>query len=304
MTIKSNIQRLVKNKALFFVIVFSLFWAIEIIIGKSLLLKGVKPFTILVQSQFLVVLFVGLYLLSFRRKTFKTITKKSLPWLLSFGAIGSGLGIGISYIGLNLSTATNYGFVIKSAMIFTIIIAHFMHNDDKISKAKILLGSIFLIGIYFLSTNGNLLMPNNGDILILFGAFLFGISNNIIKVLTKYKINSEVLVFFRMLGAFIVSVIFVIISKHSIFTPQYTIMLVGSAIVTIIYLYAINKTIDLSSPSYLSMMSMIVPIFVTILGIIFFKESLSLFQIFGGSLIIISGIFLERNRTKGAKNSK
>ena len=286
-----------KSKALFWVLVFSFFWSFSIVIVKSLLIKKLNAFTILFQSQMVVVILSSIFLF-FKKEKFKTITKKSLPWLLSFGTIGSGIGIGVSYIGLSLSTSVNYGFIIKTSAIFTVIIAHFWHNDEKINLRTIITSITFLFGIYLISTNGKLIVPKIGDLLILFGAMILGFSNNIVKILVKYKVDSYVMVFFRVLGGLIISVFFLIIFQNPFFSPEFFSFLFLNGISIALLMYATNKTIEYSSPSYLSMMSMIVPVIVTVFGVTIFGETIGIYQIVGEVIIIVSGIVLEKRRVK------
>lgn len=53
---------------------------------------------------------------------------------------------------------------------------------------------------------------------------------------------------------------------------------------------SINKSINISTATYVSIMSMIVPILNVILGSLFLNESINFFQALGGSLAIFSGI--------------
>jgi drug/metabolite transporter (DMT)-like permease len=290
-----------KRKALLYILAFSLFWAIDIIIGKYLLSQGLKPFSLLLQGYFWVLVLVGFYLL-FHKKKFLTIKKKSIPWLLSIGIAGSGLGIGISYLGLNLSTSINYGFIIKTSAVFTVIIANFWFHDEKIDIQKTILSVFFMVGAYLVATNGQLIVPNVGDILIFGGAVCLGVSNNMIKVLVRYGVDNFVIIFFRILSALVLTFFFALILKNEIITLQYIPIIFADSLMVVFLLYCLNKTIEYSSPSYASMMSMIVPVIVIIFGVLFLKEKLQMFQIIGGTIIIISGVLLEKYRIKSIKN--
>ncbi len=287
-----------KKKALVFVLLFSFLWSVDIIITKFLLRKDMDVFSITFQGQAIVTILVFSYIMLFRKKSFSTIRKKTLPYLLSFGAIGSGLGIGLSYVGLSMSTSINYGFVIKTSVIFTMIVAHLMYDDEKINFQKTFLSFLFLLGIYLLSTNGKLVLPNLGDMLILAGAFMLGVSNNFTKVIVKHKVDTYQIVLFRITGAVVVSFLLALITRAALVTPEFFLFLLPKGIIIAVYLYFINKTIEHSSPTYLSMRSMLVPVIVLVMGIVFLRESLGVFQAIGGVIIIGSGFLLEYFRSK------
>jgi len=52
----------------------------------------------------------------------------------------------------------------------------------------------------------------------------------------------------------------------------------------------LNNTLKISSASYMTMMSMITPVIVSLLAIIFLGETLIWIQILGAGLIILSGV--------------
>jgi drug/metabolite transporter (DMT)-like permease len=56
-----------------------------------------------------------------------------------------------------------------------------------------------------------------------------------------------------------------------------------------IFLY---RTLKISTASYLTMMSMITPVIVSVLAVIFLDESLIWIQLIGAALIILSGILV------------
>ena len=161
------------------------------------------------------------YIVGRKRDALASVNRAAVPWLLSVGVVGSGFGIGISYMGLQMTEVINYGFLIKTTVIFTIILAHFWFHDEKITWQKIILVLLFLIGVYLISTNGQMMIPHTGDALILLGAFLLAVTNIILKTVVRYKVDSGVIILSRTIGACIVSICFVIIQKIPLFTLEY-----------------------------------------------------------------------------------
>ena len=75
------------------------------------------------------------------------------------------------------------------------------------------------------------------------------------------------------------------------FVPSFVLISAILSTLTIIYL---NKLLNLATASYATMMTMVVPVIVTVLGLIFLKEPINIFQILGGIIIIISGILVQK----------
>jgi drug/metabolite transporter (DMT)-like permease len=70
------------------------------------------------------------------------------------------------------------------------------------------------------------------------------------------------------------------------------VLIVGFCLaLTTIYL---NKTLKESSVAYLSMMSMTVPVINSTLGLVFLKESVSIYQLVGGAMILGSIIMIQK----------
>ena len=76
--------------------------------------------------------------------------------------------------------------------------------------------------------------------------------------------------------------------------PKAILFILFASIAEAFALLFMNRTIYISNVTYYSMMSMLTPILNVFLGIIFLNETLSFIQIIGGSILIISGILVQR----------
>lgn len=129
------------------------------------------------------------YNLILRKKDLKKVKPNHLKRLVAIG-----LTVGVAYVtgfyGLKLSTLINYGFLIKSTLFFTILLAY-LFLKEKFSKGKTILLITFALGAYFLSTGGKTIVPKLGDLLTLLTAFCYSSALIITKALTK-KIHSDI----------------------------------------------------------------------------------------------------------------
>ena len=56
----------------------------------------------------------------------------------------------------------------------------------------------------------------------------------------------------------------------------------------------IAKAFSVATVSYVSMFTMIAPVLVAIVGILFLNESMNIYQVVGGLLIIVSGVLVQK----------
>ena len=108
-----------QQKTILFSFLFSLALAIETIISKIALNKGADPLIFSVEVLFFTGLFLGLMSLLNIKKNFSNLSLKALISLGLSGIIGLGIGAVVGKYGLKFSTAINYGFLLKSTLIFS-----------------------------------------------------------------------------------------------------------------------------------------------------------------------------------------
>lgn len=278
---------------MFYVSIFSLSWALLIFFNKLAMNAGVQALPYTIQTTIVTVLLLLFYNLILRKKELLKIKIKDLKSLLIIGLI-----VGAAYItgfyGLKLSTAINYGFLAKSTLLFTVFLAYFFLGE-KISRKKLGFLIAFVLGIYFLSTGGQKIIPRIGDLLALFTAFCYSSAVIITKTLTK-KIHSDVISLGRVGFAllFLLAAAPVLKINFLEIIAAANVMIVG--FLGAVLALSLNKTIFIASASYLTMMSMMVPVITAFLGLVFLKESINLIQIIGAVLILASGVLVEKSK--------
>lgn len=284
-------KEIMLDKKLLYVTIFSLSWALNIFFGKLALNTGIRPIAFTIQSTFIAAILLTIYIVLTRRKELGKINTGVLRNLIFIGIL-----VGAAYVagtyGLKLSTSVNYSFLIKSTLVFTILLAAIFLRE-KIDKGKFLLMFTFIAGAYFITTGGTVIVPKVGDLLTFFTAFCFSSALIIQKPLTK-KISPDVIGWGRVLFALVVVLLLAPFMKANIFeftAPKFVVLVGVTSSILAVY---INKTISVSSASYFTMMSMIVPVISSLLGILFLNETMNIFQVVGGILIILSGVFVQK----------
>jgi len=279
-----------KAKGLFLVLLMSVVWAILIILSKAILNKGVPVFTYLFQMICLAAVLVSLYAFLFHRDKIVAPNRSQVKYLIMIGATGTALANIIGYYGLESSSSINYGFLVKTTVVFTVILAHFMLKE-VLDFHKILLVIMLLVGVYLITTEGRELIPNRYDILIVMSAFFYAFANNLSKIVLR-NFDPAVLSMYRMIFGSVLLAVFVIAVQKEFYVVQYPLEIALASLHMAMLMILIYRTLRITSVSYLSMMSMSTPVIVTILGVVFLNEHFSLIQALGGILIILSGVFI------------
>ena len=242
-------------------------------------------------------------------KYFKTLYKErpKLFWQLFLAnGIQAGLGTFLSMIGIAMTEAINAGFLVKLATVTTIFFAWIILHE-RISLLKIGAVVSMLSGAYLLTTKGQALLPNIGDAYILGACVCWSLGNILVKktlltgsvvadVITLQKPLAGLLVFLSLLGVSLLKPDWFGGLVQILGGIRLNIHLLPYALtsglrlgITWIYLY---RTLEASSASYMTLMSMMTPVIVSLLAILFLGERLVLPQIIGAGIILISGILV------------
>lgn len=283
------------SRGLLYVILFSLFWAIDVIISKLAFLKGAQPFVFSYQSFALSAIFLFFYMAFFLKKSKKPmIHSKDIFLMLFFGVIANGVGQIAGVTGLNLSTASNYGFLIKTTVVFVMLLSFFFLKE-KISLKKLFFLALLLSGAYLISTKGTALVPHIGDLFIIIAALGYALVTVFSKKII-HRNSPEYLSFYRVIGGGLAMLIVSIAMRLEFFDFTYIYYVVADSIaVSLLYIF-LYKAIEIKSASYFSMVSMLFSVIVAIFSYFVFGEMMKPVQIIGGILIIGSVIMIEKTK--------
>jgi len=292
---------------LFNVLMFSAFWAVQLFVAKLGFIAGatVLPFQIVMVVTTIATLAIlllpksGLDL----AKLFKH--KPSLFWKLFLAnSFQAGLGTCLSIIGISLTDVINAGFLVKLTAVSTILLS-WIFLKEKFTFIKVVVVVAMIFGAYLLTTKGQNLLPRVGDLFILGACFCWSLGSVLVRrflktqavnadVVTLQKPLAGLLVFGALIGISVFSPAilgnFNNVLKCCTFVPSYSIYAIGSGIclaMAWIYLY---RTLQLATASYMTLISMVTPIIVSVFALIFLDERLILIQIVGAGLIVLSGV--------------
>jgi len=285
----------------FNVLLFSIFWALQIFIAKLGFVHGAKAVTMVFQSAFVALFVLSIYVLPKHFNKLKELPKNILIGLLIANAIHFGLGGFFSNSGIALTSAVNAGFLVKFALVTTTVLA-WIFLKEKMTWVKFVAVMVMLFGNFLISTKGQSLVPQAGDILIVLACLCWSVGNIMIrKTLNSNNLNADIISFLRPVAGIPVLLIFILLTPLypssiqrmftvNLFDTTYFVYALGSGLFTALLWVYLNRTLKVASASYMTMMSMMTSVFVTVLALIFLKETITLSQTVGAVLTIIAGV--------------
>ncbi|MGB2963910.1 MAG: DMT family transporter [Anaerolineales bacterium] len=297
----------IKGSSFFNVLMFSVFWALQIFVTKLALNTGAQVLSFQLLSILVALVILAVIILPAFGGEFRTLfrEKPGLFWRLFFAnGIQSGLGTGLSIIGISLTSAINAGFLVKLATVSTILFA-WLILKERLTIIKILMVLTMLSGAYLLTTKGQILLPRIGDLYILGACVCWSLGNVLIrKYLNTQPIPVEVVTFQKPLAGlpFVLALVSLAIWVPDIFgsldqvlscckpPPVVLPHTIGNGVLLVLTWTYLNNTLKITSASYMTMMSMITPVFVSLLAMVFLGETMVWIQIVGAGMIILSGM--------------
>lgn len=289
------------------VMMFSLFWALQIFVFKLGLISGaqVLTFQIVAILTALAILTILLAASSFQDLRLLFLKQPAVFWQLFLAnAIQSGLGTSLSIIGIALTETINAGFLVKLTSVTTTLFAWMMLRERMTWRKGICL-LVMMGGAYLLMTKGLVLIPKMGDLLILAACVCWSLGTVLVRKVLRYQaVNPDMVTLQKPIAGLPVFLVLLgltriapelfgdLIDLLSCCTMTYIHfihMLAGGLCLAVTWFF-LNRTLKVSTASYMTMMSMSTPIIVTLLALVFLDEQMVAVQILGAGMIIVAGI--------------
>jgi len=295
------------NKLAYLLLVLTtLFWSGNFIVGKAASVYEIPPFSL----NFYRWLFAGIILLPFTIK--EILNKKNYI----FNNIGFFIVLGISSITIFNSTvyySLYYMQVISGVLMISTIPVWIMFISsilgiEKTNKFQIFGVFLSLLGVMFIITKSDIdliknLDFNKGDLIMASGMFAWALYSALLKKKT-YEISQitllEVVIITGLLFLIPIYILEIylgnplIVHKPFILTLTYVVLLPGLA-----SFFFWIKGISIIGANRAGVFLHLMPIFGSLMAIIFFDEKFMLYH-FLGAIFIIAGIILSNRNKKNA----
>lgn len=183
----------------------SLFYGLLIVVQKIGLNFGLDPLSFSF-SRSMIIIFISFIFFSSQLKNLKFIKKYELRDLIILGIV-SAIAILILFIGQTLTTAVNAGFLIRLTPLFVLPLAYVILKE-KPSGNSVFFMLIMLIGAFLLTTNGALIIPHMGDLLMVVVALTVAFQNVFAKKIMR-SVSTDIVIFFRVCMSALLIVIFI-----------------------------------------------------------------------------------------------
>jgi drug/metabolite transporter (DMT)-like permease len=274
------------KQALKYSLLMAFSWSLAVFFGKFALKEGYDSYLLASQSTVLAGVFYLIYQVSAGKIPESAKALANWKTLLLIGLIG-GIGSVTNILGLSLSTSVNYGFLIRTTLVFTLLFSYFLLGE-KITRTKALIALFMLTGSYLVSTGGESISLKQGDLFILFTCVCFAGSAVLLKKIGK-KVPLITGGFYRLAFAAPFALFTALLSHQNLLQVPSLLYLFLNSLFLFLQVFFLCKTMEIASPSFMSMINNLVPVIVLVLGITFLGESLSLAQAIGGLIILACG---------------
>lgn len=293
----------------FNVLMFSTFWALQIFFSKLGFNAGAIVLSFQLLSTIIAFVVLVIVILPKVRSQFSLLfnNQRRLFWKLYFAnGIQAGFGTCLALIGIALTDAINAGFLVKLATVTTLMFAWIILKE-KLSALKVATVFLMLLGAYLLTTKGQVLIPRPGDFFLLSACVCWSFGNVLVrKFLKDQPIQPDVVTMQKPLASFPVLLVLVgfsffysgpvvgtnqLLSCCSFSTSDLIYAILNGFCLAMAWIF-LYRTLKVSTASYMTLMSMLTPVIVTLLAIVFLDESLIWVQVIGAALILLSGIMI------------
>jgi len=289
------------------VLLFSIFWAVEIFVAKIAFLEGAQIMQFSIQSFLIALIILSIYVIPVKFKQFSKISLRTYKWLIFANAILLGVGGFLGNAGIQLTSAINAAFLTQFSTVATTIFAWLILRE-KITKAKILSIIIILLGTFFLVTEGQLIAPHLGDIFIILACLAWSFGPVLIKKMIKTAfVDPDIATLLRPASGIPFLLLIILFSpfyspsfqevfRVNIFEINLPFYVILNGVFLALTWIFVNRTLKVASASYTALLGSLTPILVAILALSFLNEKISIVQFIGILMIISANFIIHRKK--------
>lgn len=201
------------------------------------------------------------------------------------------------YIGMSYTTGVRGSIINGTGTFFSIILAHFIYKNDKLSLNKIIGCIVGFLGVIIVNLNGESLVENTfsfkGEGFIMMAALMLSISSIYSKRVTKKQDASIITGYQLFIGGAILTVIgYIFNGKLEGFTVKSISLLIYMALISSIAFVIWTQLLKYNKVGVISAFNFLIPVFGTLLSAIFLGESIFDIKILIALIFVCIGIFL------------
>jgi drug/metabolite transporter (DMT)-like permease len=284
--------------AYLFVNLATILWSSNIALGR-VLRDSISPIS-LTTARFV---FAGILFLVLMRGNFSQLRLQAQDWIiLLLMAISGVFGFPILlYLALNYTTASHMALLIGLTPLITLFLAA-IFLGESITANRIIGGLLSLFGVYLVISNGSILLTNRseinmGDLLGLLCALLWGLYSVFSRIATRRMSTLTATSISTWMGLPMLIPLTFIEWQNSLPDLTASIILAGIYIgifPTVISFMLWNESIRRVGAGHAMAFYNMLPIYGTLLGVVFLRENISWPFVVGGVLVISGSLIAIR----------
>ena len=249
----------------------------------------------------IIYLIAGLFFTPSASRARSKITMKYYGLILTSAVAGATVAPIIFFVGLKLSTAADTALLANGETVFSILFALLIFKE-RLSRIGYIAVTLILGGVFLVTTNldfnSSIFKLNIGNVFVIASTIIWGLDNNICKIIVRRVDVSKLIQLKALIGGFILlGTVFILGIPFNIqreqLLPVFFLGVFGFAISLYLYLNSIKRIGVVKASSLLSLSA----VFGLVFAIIFLHELISINQIIAIS-IMICGIHLMYSHEK------
>ena len=241
-----------------------------------------------------------------RKENIFDINKKDLKEISILGVIQTTFQYIFFYLGLTYTTGVRGSIINGTGTFFSILLAHFIYKNDKLSFNKVIGCIIGFLGVVLANTgalNGDS-FTIKGEGFILIASLILSISSIYSKKISQNKDAYTVTGYQLLIGGFILSILgYLLGGSLTNFNIKSISLLIYMAFLSAIAFALWAQLLKYNKVSAISIFNFLIPVFGTILSGIILKEDIFNVKILISLILVCLGIFLVY-RKKDIKEDK
>lgn len=228
-------------------------------------------------------------------------TKRYYFLILTSAILGATIAPVMFFLGLEQTSAADTSLLANGETVFSILFALVIFKE-RMKPIGYLAVALILFGVFIVTTNlefnDSILRLDSGNFLVIGSTILWGLDNNIGKIITQQIDVSRLIQLKALIGGFILLLSIIVFGVPFSIQPTQIISIIilgvfGFAISLYLYLHSIKRIGVVKASSILSLSA----VFGCVLAGVFLNEAISVFQIVAIAIMLL-GIHIIYTREK------
>lgn len=282
------------NRGFIYASLAAVAYGLSLVIQKAGLNQGLSPIAFLVPVS-IISGAIALPSLIKKRKQLQVANDKETSIIVGSALVGSVVAPVLLFYGQKMTNATNAGFISPLSSLFTVALAALILGE-RVSKKKLALGIPAILGAVLVSAGAPPAAAKLGDLLILICAVLWGLVNALVKIPMR-SVDGGLIGEVRLAIAGTSFLVVGLVSGVTL-VPLVTSKLIYILPVSFAFYFFVKsfyKAIDEAGPSIAALYLITYPVVTAVGAFLLLQENLTLLQLAGGAVVLISILKLSQS---------